>query len=72
MNSILTNTRWASHNYSLRHEKASKSTELSKQVWELKNDGNVPNPAWEITDRAIPCKNGNKLATLKKKTKNII
>ena len=29
--------RWASHNHSFRHEKASKSTELSKYIWELKN-----------------------------------
>ena len=52
--------RWASHNHSLRHEKASKSTELSKYVWELKNNGIDTQPYVEIIDRATPYKNGSK------------
>ena len=44
--------RWAGHNYSFKHQKASKSTELSKYVWELKNVGIEPKLTWEIIDRA--------------------
>ena len=40
--------RWASHNFSFRHEKASRSTKLSKYVWELKNKGIEPKLSWTI------------------------
>ena len=56
--------RWASHNYSFRHEKASKSTELSKYVWELKNKGVIPKLSWSIIDRASSYKNGSKICNL--------
>ena len=56
--------RWASDKYLLRHEKAAKSTELSKYVWELKNNGIEPNLTWEIIDRAMPYKNGSKTCNL--------
>ena len=46
--------RWSSHKYSLRHEKAAKSTELSKYVWELRNKGIEPKISWSIIDRALP------------------
>ena len=34
--------------FSFRHEKASKSTEVSKYVWELKNKGIEPKLSWTI------------------------
>ena len=56
--------RWARHNYSFRHEKASKSTELSKYVWELKNSGIESKLTWEIIDLATLYKNGSKTCNL--------
>lgn len=56
--------RWAGHNYTFRHEKASKSSELSKYVWELKNSGIEPKLNWEIIDRANTYKNGSKSCNL--------
>ena len=56
--------RWAAHNYSFRHQKAEKSTELSKYVWELKNSGIEPSLTWDIIDRATAYKNGSKCCNL--------
>ena len=56
--------RWAGHKYSFRHEKASKSTELSKYVWDLKNTGIEPNLSWEIIDHASSYRNGSKSCNL--------
>ena len=56
--------RWASHNFSFRHEKASRSTELSKYVWELKNKGIEPKLSWTIIDRASSYRNGSKTCNL--------
>ena len=47
-----------------RHEKASKSTELSKYVWDLKNTGIEPNLSWEIIDHASSYRNGSKSCNL--------
>ena len=55
---------WARQNYSFRLEKASKSTELSEYVWELKNSGIEPKLTWEIIDRATSYKNGSKTCNL--------
>ena len=56
--------RWARLNYSFRHEKASKSTELSKYAWKLKSKGIEPEITWEIIDRAMPYINGSKACNL--------
>ena len=44
--------------------KASKSTELSKYIWDLKNKGINPKLTWEIIDCANSYKNGNKTCDL--------
>ena len=56
--------RWAGHTYSFRHVNGSKSTELSKYVWVLKNSGIEPKLTWEIIDRATSYKNGSKTCNL--------
>ena len=47
-----------------KYEKASKSTELSKYVWDLKNTGIEPNLSWEIIDHASSYRNGSKSCNL--------
>ena len=56
--------RWNGHRYSFKHEKAAKSTELSKYVWKLKNSGIEPIFSWELVDRAPSYKNGSKTCDL--------
>jgi len=54
----LTSGQFKDRNFSFRHKKASKSIELSKYVWELKNNEIELTLTWKIVDRAMSYKNG--------------
>ena len=56
--------RWSSHNYTFRHEKAKKSTELSKYIWDLRDKGVEPILSWKIIDRANSYNNNSKNCNL--------
>ena len=57
--------RWYQHRNSFKYESKANSTELSKYVWSLKNNG-IADPilSWKIIDHAKPYKNGSKKCNL--------
>ena len=46
--------RFANHKKSFRYEKYKSESELSKEVWDLKNDNFTPAVKWEIFKRCAP------------------
>ena len=51
--------RYNNHTKSFRHRKHSDETELSKLIWELKDNGVEYNLHWSIVSRAFPYKKGS-------------
>ncbi|XP_065070331.1 uncharacterized protein LOC135695263 [Rhopilema esculentum] len=43
--------RYANHNKDFKHERYKKSTELSKYIWKLKEQGKIPTIKWRIVKR---------------------
>ena len=59
--------RYTNHTSSFRHKDSSTSTELSKHIWKLKDEG-VRDPEnkikWEIVQRTVPYKCGTRKCDL--------
>ena len=56
--------RYNQHNYSFRHSKHANSTELSKYVWNLKDENNEYNIKWSIITSAKAYGSGSKKCNL--------
>ena len=56
--------RWYQHKNSFKYENKAKSTELSKHIWNLKNDNITPTLSWEVIDHARPYVNGGNTCNL--------
>jgi hypothetical protein len=57
-------TRYNAHNSSIKHDKWRTSTELSKKVWELKDNGTKYDIKWKIIQHAHPYSGGGKYCDL--------
>jgi hypothetical protein len=57
-------TRYSAHASSFKHEKHRTSTELSKKVWELKEDGTPYKIKWTIVKHAHPYRGGGRTCDL--------
>ena len=57
-------TRYANHQTSFNRETHIKDTELSKYVWDLREQGLVGKVQWEIAKRAYPYKCGSRKCDL--------
>ena len=57
-------TRYSSHVSSLKHDKLKTSTELSKKVWELKDNGTPYEIKWRIIQNAHPYRGGGRYCDL--------
>ena len=56
--------RYRNHQMSFRHEKRKNETELSKQLWKLKEEGKDFTVAWKIIAKAKPYTNLKKRCKL--------
>ena len=56
--------RYRNHQMSFRHEKRKNETELSKQLWKLKEEGKDLTVAWKIIAKAKPYTNLTKRCNL--------
>ena len=56
--------RYNTHNNTIKHEKLSRNTELSKYMWDLKRQGLEGKIKWEIVHKAIPYKCGTRKCDL--------
>ena len=56
--------RWYSHKHDFRTHNKRNSTELSKHIWKLKDDGTQPITLWEIIDQAPSYRAGSKTCNL--------
>ena len=56
--------RYTSHESSFSNEKLRLSSELSKKIWSLKDDGKRYNITWDIVKRTSPRKAGNNTCDL--------
>ena len=56
--------RYRNHTFSFRHKDSSMSTELSKYIWQLKDEDVESRIKWEIVRRAVPYRCGTRKCDL--------